>query len=265
MRNKLILISLILIQILPSSLHADSGEGWRIKRVGKCLLHYMAEDLPNVSSYEALVLQGIKSVESFWGESFSEEFDLYIHPRRSSMDQAWQSSWNMPDFQSECWMVASGVAHRMDLLSPAIWHKEACEHSFEDLEHTQKLITHELFHVFHGQHNPSPDFSEIDGIDWFVEGLATYASGQLDENRKREVSEAAMAGKSPATLDSFWKGQLRYGFCASMLEFLDHQYGRPMLRDLLALSTRKAILDALQTTESTLLTQWQAELPSQGL
>lgn len=265
MRKKLILISLLIIQLHPATLLADSGEGWRIKKVGKCLLHYMAEDLPNLSTYEALLLQGLNSVESFWGESFSEEFDLYIHPRRSSLDEAWQASWNMPGFESECWMVASGVAHRMDLLSPAIWHREACEHRSEDLDRTQKLITHELFHVFHGQHNISPDFSETQGIDWFVEGLATYASGQNDENRKKEVLEAFKAEQFPASLDECWKGKLRYGQCASLLEYLDQSYGRQKLRSLMTFSTRSVLLESLQISETKLLTDWHKHLLPSGL
>ena len=123
-------------------------------------------------------------------------------------------------------MVASGVAGRMDLLSPAIWHREACEHRYEDKEETRKLITHELFHVFHGQHHASPDFSASEGIDWFVEGLATYASGQYDDKRQSEVLEALKSGKVPAGLEGFWKGPLRYGQSASLLHYLDQKYGR---------------------------------------
>jgi hypothetical protein len=40
---------------------------------------------------------------------------------RKALASAWQQDRNYPDFQSECWMVASGVAHQMDLLSPSAW------------------------------------------------------------------------------------------------------------------------------------------------
>ena len=265
MRYHLIFILLTLNQIYPTSIHAGSGGAWQITKAGKCLIHYRADDLPQMAEYEDFVLQGIESVESFWGESFRREFDLYIHPVRSSMDQAWQTAWNMPDFSSECWMVASGVAARMDLLSPAAWHREACEHNFEEKEETQKLIIHELIHVHHGQKNASPDFSEIEGIDWFVEGLATYASGQHDEERRRDVYQAVNDGKIPASLDGFWKGELRYGFCASMVQFIDQKYGRSGLKTLLAFSRKTEILQSLQTTELNLLRDWLSSLVQEGL
>ncbi len=256
MRNFQILVFLSIILLGPSSLRADSGEGWLINMEGKCYLHYLREDLPNIASYRKFLKQGIQTVESFWGQAFSGEFDLYVHPDRASLNKAWQSSWNVPDFRSECWMVASGVAERMDLLSPAAWNKEACEHSYSDKEETQKLITHELFHVFHGQKNAIPDFSDTEGIDWFVEGLATYASGQYDEDRKKDVLKAIGEGKAPDSLDKFWKGNLRYGLCASLVQFIDQEYGRHKLKSMLNHSTRSEILQSLQTTEASLVKNW---------
>lgn len=66
---------------------------------------------------------------------------------------------------------------------------------------TQQLITHELVHVYHGQLNASPDFSNVEGIDWFVEGLATYASGQCDSLRISEIKKAISGNKIPNGLD----------------------------------------------------------------
>jgi len=59
-------------------------------------------------------------------------------------------------------------------------------------------------HVFHAQLSSSPDFSDTEGIDWFVEGLATYASGQLDSLRLKEIKNAIIENNAPASLDSFW-------------------------------------------------------------
>ena len=59
------------------------------------------------------------------------------------------------------------------------------------------MITHELIHVYHGQLNVSPDFSNTEGIDWFIEGLATYASGQCDSMRISEVKVAIENNKIP--------------------------------------------------------------------
>ena len=56
-----------------------------------------------------------------------------------------------------------GVADRFELLSPAVWKSQACEHDGRDLQHVQDIVTHELTHVFHGQHNPTRDFTGMDG------------------------------------------------------------------------------------------------------
>ena len=106
----------------------------------------------------------------------------------------------MPSFKSECWMVASGIAGKLDMISPKMWDKEACEHSYSETEKVQQLITHELVHVYHAQLNNSPDFSDTEAIDWFVEGLATYASGQCDSSRIKEIKKAIAENKIPGTL-----------------------------------------------------------------
>ncbi|WP_181394611.1 hypothetical protein, partial [Staphylococcus pseudintermedius] len=89
-----------------------------------------------------------------------------------------------------CWMVASGVADGVRMLSPRAWKTEACEHDAGDARHVEQLLAHELVHVFHGQHNPSPAFLAVTGIVWFVEGLATLASGQLAAGEQLSARQA---------------------------------------------------------------------------
>jgi hypothetical protein len=43
------------------------------------------------------------------------------------MKLTWQKDWNEPRFKSECWMVASGVASKLDVISPKSWDKQACD------------------------------------------------------------------------------------------------------------------------------------------
>ena len=83
-----------------------------------------------------------------------------------------------------------GLQLNLDMISPKLWDKQSCEHIYSETTHTQQLITHELVHVYHGQLNISPDFSNVEGVDWFVEGLATFASGQCDASRITEVKKA---------------------------------------------------------------------------
>lgn len=220
-------------------------------------LHYTSIDLQNKDDYNELLVNGIKSVESFLKSPFKKTFAVYIHPNRQSLDTQWQKDWNMPDFKSECWMVASGIATKLDMISPKRWNTEACEHDYNETVKIQKLITHELFHVYHGQVNVSPDFSETDKIDWFVEGFATYASGQCDADRIREIKKAIEENKIPAALDNFWTGKLRYGFSGSVVMYIDRKYGRDLLKELLVFNKKAAILNRLAISEEELLKNWK--------
>lgn len=151
---------------------------------------------------------------------------------------------DMPAFKSECWMVASGIAGKLDMISPKTWSKEACEHSYAETEKTQQLITHELVHVCHGQFNSSPDFS------WFVKGLATYASGQFDSLRLEEIKKAVVENKIPVSLNSFWTGNLRYELSGSVVLFIDKKWGRDTLKQLLVFNKKQAILSTLHIQEA---------------
>lgn len=154
-------------------------------------------------------------------------------------------------------MVASGVATKLDLLSPAQWKEEACEHTYEDKAKSQQLITHELVHVFHGQWNKSPDFSEVEQLDWWVEGLATYASGQCDQQRMDEVRRALTENNVPSTLDKFWSGKNRYGQSGSVILYIDQHYGRKKLIELLPLTKKTELLATLNVSEEQLLKDWK--------
>lgn len=229
------------------------------KHTGYTLM-YTSADRNDLSDYLPLVDQGIFSATTFFNAPFHEEFTLYIHPDRHSLDSTWQRQWNLPEFRSECWMVASGEAHRMDMLSPLRWDQEACEHVYQERDKTRQLIAHELIHVFHGQENASPDFSNVEGIDWLIEGLATYVSGQCDSLRLSEIKKAIKEHTIPDRLDLFWSGKMKYGLSGSLVMYIDHQYGRAKLKELLPLNKKMEVLAALKMTESELLKEWEKYL-----
>lgn len=230
---------------------------WYNKNYKSYTVYYTAADKDNLATYNAFLEKGQSSVKIFFGASYSKTFRVLVHPSRNSLDTTWQKDWGMPQFKSECWMVASGVADKLDLMSPKLWDKQACEHSYSNKNKTQQLITHELVHVYHGQLNKSTDFSNVEGIDWFVEGLATYASGQCDSLRRAEVKAAISNNKIPTSLDAFWNGKLKYGLSGSMVMFIDHKYGRAKLKELLPLSKKTEILNVLTSTEEELLNGWK--------
>jgi hypothetical protein len=247
----------MIVLLAPFLLSGASGAGeWESEKHTGFTLYYSGDDGSETKRYVTMLERGIASVKFFMRDNFKNEFSVYVHPSRNDLDEQWKKDWKMPEFRSECWMVASGVATKLDLLSPLRWKKEACEHDYADKDATQKVITHELFHIYHAQKNPSPDFSETQGIDWFVEGFATYASGQCDNERLKEVKMAVQNEKVPAALDDFWKGKMKYGLSGSMVMYLDHKYGRDKLKQLLIYQTKTEILGSLKISETDLLKEW---------
>lgn len=253
--QSLLLLTVLFIPIILS--WTIVGDKWISEKQKGYTIYYTSEDTENIKEYKTYFEKGKKSVTDFFQSSYNNDFNIYIHPTRASLDSSWQKDWNMPDFKSQCWMVASGIADKFDIISPKMWDSLACEHIYSNTIKTQNLITHELIHVFHGQQNESPDFSDVTGIDWFVEGLATYASGQCDSIRILEVQEALLDNKIPETLNKFWTGNLRYGLSGTVVMYLDNKYGREKLTSLLEYNNIKEVLDSLETTESEIMNEWK--------
>lgn len=245
---------LIVLLIILMAEKAD----WIVEKHPGYTLNYQNIDRSCIKEYIQIIDTGIKSVQTFFDEPYKSEFGVFIHPNRISIDNQWRKDWKIPDFKSECWMVASGVAGRLDFISPRVWLTEACEHNFSDKQRSQQLITHELVHVFHGQYNKSPDFSDVTGLDWFVEGLATYASGQCDSLRIAEIKTSIRKNEIPSTLDNFWTGNLKYGLSGSMVMYIDIKFGRTKLRELLKSNRKAEILSLLGISETELLKDWRS-------
>lgn len=262
--KKTILLFLI-PALFPLLLKGQTAQitGWQKEKHKGFTLMYTSSDSEYLPLYEMLTIQGIESVSTFFGLPFLKEATICVHPGRRSLDSTWQRDWSMPEFTSECWMVASGTAERMDMISPVRWETEACEHRFADSLKTVQLITHELVHVFHGQRNVSPDFSNTAGIDWLIEGLATYASGQCDGERMSAVKKAIAENAAPGNLDSFWKGNLKYGLSGSMVMYIDKTFGREKLISLLPYASKAEVFSQLGTNEQELLEGWKIFMRNQ--
>jgi hypothetical protein len=242
---------LLFCSFLPNDDHWETSDhdGFEIR--------YTQTDSKYLEEYADFIQTGIQTVSEFFQSDFRTVFRVYIHPDRSSLDEAWQRDWKMPEFRSQCWMVASGVAAKLDILSLRQWQEEACEHDYSDKKAVRNLITHELVHVFHGQFNASPDFSDVREIDWWVEGMATYVSGQCDSSRIAEVVLAVKEEKIPDKLNDFWSGRLRYGLSGTLVMYIDHKYGRNRLIELLPYNDLQDILQLLATTEPEIIIGWK--------
>lgn len=247
----------LLIVLLSLSMTPD--DPWKSVKGTGFTYYFQDSDRARNPEYLDLVEKGMRSVSRFFPKPFPKSFEIYVHPTRHSWDAKLQVAYQMPDFKSECWMVASGDGLQLNMISPATWDTAACEHRYGDQEATQQLITHELFHVYHGQHNPSPDFAEVHGLDWLVEGLATYASGQLTAQRIHGVRSLVSDNKAPASLDDFWKGPHRYGLSGSAVKYIDQKYGRQKLVSLLTFTRKDQVLEALKLSEAQLLVDWKKQ------
>ena len=205
--------------------------------------------------------QGQQKVERFFSQPFKQAFEVEVFPDRAAFDQYFHKRWKFP--KTEAWMVASGVADRMVILSPRVWKTQAAEHDPADAEHLRELIAHELVHVYHGQHNPRPDFDGMDDSGWFVEGLAVYVSGQLERSHRTAARDALKAGKAPTRLADAWSGRYRYGVSGSMVEFVDQRYGREVVKKLLPVVSNEEALKLLNTTEGEFLEAWKRRVSAQ--
>src|SRR5262245_38368694 len=205
--------------------NANDSLTWIKKDASFFTLHYTSADSSIVNGIEKNLVDGEKTIRSYFERSFNKKFDVYIFPNRNELDLQWSKDWAGAGFKSQCWMVASGVASRLDILSTLAWKKDACDHNANDSIEVQKIITHELMHVFHAQQNPNPNFDGMDDLSWLVEGLATFVSGQLTNDRLERL-KTQLKQKPPAKLSELWTGSEKYGRAGSFIQFLEQKYGK---------------------------------------
>lgn len=197
---------------------------------------------------------GKNRIEKFFGQPFHYGFEVVLLPDRAKFDEYFEQRWKIP--KTEAWMVASGVADRMVLLSPRVWKTQAAEHNPDDEEHIRDLVAHELVHVYHGQKSPKPDFDGMDDCGWFVEGLAVYVSGQLDHAHRDSARDAISKGVVPTRLANAWSGRYRYGVSGSLVRYIDQRFGRSKIQKLMEATSNDEILKILNLSENELLESW---------
>lgn len=196
----------------------------------------------------------MQQIESFFGAAFPEPVHFKVVADRAGFDDAVAKYGLSP---SQCWMVGMGTADLMVVLSPQAWTKQACEHDAKDLESTRLLVKHELIHVYHEQFNPSRDFTGVDDLDWFIEGLAVFGSGQLTKDRLDPMRSAVAQGPTPASLSKVWTGPDRYAFAGSLVEYVDAKWGRTTTVRLLKARSTAEALAILGTNEKALVDGWR--------
>lgn len=198
------------------------------------------------------------ALEAYFGHAFVRPVTATVLPDRATFDAAMPSEWGIAP--SQCWVVGVGAADRLLFLSPAAWADEACDHRPEDADEARSILRHEVAHVYHGQHNPTGDFTGMDEAGWFVEGLAVLTSGQLDERRMVQAGAAVADGKGPTALADAWSGPARYGVGGSLVQYIEATWGRAMLFELMAETSNAGILARLGLNEQEFLARWRTWL-----
>lgn len=217
-------------------------------------------DLVNAHLSASFILDGKEHIEKTFGHPFIGSITIYLFNSRNSLDKAFQTEWNMPEFKTQCWMVASGISDKIYLLSPAVWEKEACEHNPNDLNKMKKLFIHELVHSYHAQYNPNKNMEGFSEMSWFVEGLAVFVSGQFEDDEKQRVKDLNSNNELPVQLSQFWKGKNRYVVSGSIINYLFDKYGVETIFECLKFQSTTKILNYLDTTEEKLILEWKKSI-----
>lgn len=212
---------------------------------------------PYANTVRADARTSIEEIQNFFHAPFPDTVHFKIVANRARFDDAVAKYGLSP---SQCWMVGFGTADLVVVLSLQAWPKQACEHAPKDLEATRMLVKHELIHVYHGQFNPTRDFTGMDDLDWFIEGLAVYGSGQLTKERLGQVQTAVDQGQLPTELAKIWTGPQKYGFARSLVQYVDQKWGRVMTVRLLKTRSSAEVPSLLGTDEKTLLGGWRTSL-----
>jgi hypothetical protein len=226
-------------------------------RAGGVRVEYQPADAAWAPIVHAEGIAGREIALAFFGEPLSGELRIDVFPDRAALTAHWRRLWQNAAFQSECWMIASGDAGGVALLSPGAWARDACGHDGQDAVHRSRITFHEVAHVHHAQHNPAWGVT-ASAMGWLVEGLAVHVSGQLDDAARSRVRSQTAAGRSPTRLSEVLPAG--YDSAGSLVAWIDGRHGRATLLDLLDETQEAAVLRRLETSEPQMLAAWRADV-----
>ncbi len=216
------------------------------------------EDQEVAKTYVRMAEEAERRIAAFFGKGFRKTLTIQICSSRAAFDRALAKAWGMPATQP--WMVGAAGADRVYFLSPRVWKAEAHEHDPNDAGAMSRLVAHELVHAYHAQFNPTRDLDGLDPMAWFVEGLATFVSGQESTQHAGRAKALLTSSSFPNSLETIWAGPSRYALAGSLVRFVETRFGRPRVVRLLSATTNAEALQVLGTTESELLREWKAWL-----
>ncbi|MBK7130950.1 MAG: hypothetical protein IPM74_18370 [Crocinitomicaceae bacterium] len=221
-------------------------------------LHYASIESPYSNVMELWIVRSISKIESFFSKKFLEKFDVFIYSERDSLDKVLALNYNIPNFRSECWLVAIGERLRIDLLSPRVWSSQSCEPGANDTNAIYQIVTHELVHVFHQQH--CQNIQRNENMQWFTEGLAVYVSGQLGNVPDTTIKNLLLEADSPESLIDLKNNPYNYNLSGSLVEYIDENYGRNVVFKMISIEDASELLENLKVSEAQLIVEWKESI-----
>jgi hypothetical protein len=82
----------------------------------------------------------------------------------------------------------------------------------------------------------------------------------LNEERINKVRAQFKQEKIPLTLTRLWTGPDKYGRAGSFVQFIDKEFGRKKLIELLKYTDNSSILRSLNTDEAELINKWRKKM-----
>lgn len=237
-----------------SSSPSGAADEWRRLTARGVVLEYQAAD----AAIAPAMLQGVQSgyevAVGFLARDYAAEVTVRLYPSAESFAEAWRGRTGAAP---QCWMIANGDVGGVTMLSPRVWSTETCGHAGGDPAYVQGVVTHELVHVLHHQHNADPLRLQFEA-EWWEEGLAVLASGQLNPAARAQVRQLVAGGFAPATLRQAWEGSgTPYAVGGSLVHYIDSTFGRTALRGLVGETTLAGLLGRLGVSEAELLQGWR--------
>lgn len=82
---------LLIVLIVPIFLSLTIvGDKWISEKQKGYTIYYTSKDNLNIKEYKIYFEKGKKSVTDFFQSSYNNDFNIYIHPTRASLDSSWQ-------------------------------------------------------------------------------------------------------------------------------------------------------------------------------
>lgn len=230
--------------------HGTPNANWLTREAGTVTYTYAEADATLVTAITPVVATEAGRMAEFLGLSFTRSYGVTVSPDRATFDYRFFRAFSS---SPQCWVIATASPAGIELLSPRAW---GCGHDPSSTEHLRTVLAHELTHVIHAQ-QPETGFPFL---RWFQEGLATYASGQLDAEYRGQAQTRFSQGFVPASLEGMMNDGAAYGLSADLVRYIDRVWGRATLRMLTQARSTAAAAAMLNESEASLIARWRADV-----